>query len=203
MQQSINQSRADLPVNICIIMNRLGISCGGALEVRAFLSTESSENNLNSAAINVDVIVFRDTFEDNELHGVTGRVQQLVDMALVDAVALAEANCASHLLGHGESCRSCCGDDSGGVFRVGHAIGLGEFERSKVGQSFVGGESVLNLGETDAILQKIKDGHRRSDATDETNDSCDRRDEGRVGDSRDSRAGATRPSEVKRRCCEG
>ncbi|KAG9533513.1 RGS-domain-containing protein, partial [Aureobasidium melanogenum] len=82
----------------CIIMNRLGIGCGSALEVRAFLSTEPSENNLNGAAINVDVIVLRDTFEDNELHGVTRRVQQLVNMALVDAVALTEASENAHTL---------------------------------------------------------------------------------------------------------
>ncbi|KAH0389186.1 hypothetical protein KCU92_g70, partial [Aureobasidium melanogenum] len=187
--QSISQSRADLPTS-CIIMNRLGIGCGSALEVRAFLSTEPSENNLNGAAINVDVIVLRDTSEKSV------------------------ADCASHLLGHGESCRGCRGDNSGGVFRVGHAVGLGEFERSKVGQGFVGGESVLNLGETDAVGNPTEDQgrsspRRRSSGCEESVQrnslvvEAGARDEGRVGDSRDSRAGAIRPSEVKRRCCEG
>lgn len=56
-----------------------------------------------------------------------------------------------HLLGHGKCGRRRRRHDSRRVFGVRHSVGLGEFERTKIVDGFLGGEGVLDLLETYSV----------------------------------------------------
>ena len=88
---------------------------------------------LHDAVLEAEALQHVDAFgrelPDGALHG---ELASLLAVGRLDKAGLEEAlaHGAGHLAGHGEGGGGGGGDNAGGVFGVGHAVGLGELERA-------------------------------------------------------------------------
>lgn len=90
--------------------------------------------------------------EDQKLPAVDGFNEARIDKSLADG--------SGHFLGH----RECSGGSSrnyaGWVLGIGHAVGLGEFERAQVVDGLFRGECVVISSETNAVRIQLQADHQ-------------------------------------------